>query len=75
MPRTKAAAYPTTWARWSFPGRHNAVVPSKQDNIHRGTLRSGANLNFQNTVRAIASFIDPGAGEVYSRASISTTPA
>ncbi|HEX6638619.1 MAG TPA: putative Ig domain-containing protein [Steroidobacteraceae bacterium] len=37
-------------------------VPSKQDNIARGTLRSGANLNFQNTVRAIASRIDLGTG-------------
>ena len=44
------------------PDGSNAVVPSKQDNIARGTLRSGANLNFQNTVRAIASFIDPNLG-------------
>jgi hypothetical protein len=27
-------------------------VPSKKDNITRGTLRSGGNLNFQNTVRS-----------------------
>jgi DNA-binding beta-propeller fold protein YncE len=33
-------------------------VPSKKDNITRGTLRSGGNLNFQNTVRAISSRID-----------------
>ena len=40
------------------PDGASAWVPSKQDNIKRGTLRSGANLNFQNTVRAIASRID-----------------
>jgi hypothetical protein len=40
------------------PDGASATVPSKQDNIGRGTLRSGANLNFQNTVRAIASRID-----------------
>src|SRR5690606_37499270 len=40
----------------------------KQDNIGRGTLRSGANLNFQNTVRAISSRIDLTAGaEDYGR--------
>ena len=36
----------------------SAWVPSKKDNIKRGTLRSGGNLNFQNTVRAISSRID-----------------
>ncbi len=35
-----------------------AWVPSKQDNIKRGILRSGANINFQNTVRAISSRIE-----------------
>jgi YVTN family beta-propeller protein len=35
-------------------------VPSKQDNIKRGVLRSGQSLNFQNTVRAISSRIDLG---------------
>ena len=35
-----------------------AWVPSKQDNIKRGTLRNQLNLNFQNTVRAISSRID-----------------
>jgi YVTN family beta-propeller protein len=35
-------------------------VPSKQDNIGRGTLRSGSNINFQNTVRAISSRVDLG---------------
>ena len=33
-------------------------VPSKKDNVKRGTLRSGGNLNFQNTVRAISSRFD-----------------
>jgi YVTN family beta-propeller protein len=32
-----------------------AWVPSKQDNVKRGTLRDGLPLNFQNTVRAISS--------------------
>jgi len=40
------------------PDGTSAIVPSKQDNVARGTLRSGANLNFQNTVRAISSRID-----------------
>ncbi|HZF24863.1 MAG TPA: galactose oxidase-like domain-containing protein, partial [Steroidobacteraceae bacterium] len=35
-----------------------AWVPSKQDNIKRGTLRNQLNLNFQSTVRAISSRID-----------------
>jgi large repetitive protein len=43
------------------PDGMSAWVPSKQDNVARGTLRNGANLNFQNTVRAIASRIDLGA--------------
>ena len=37
-------------------------MPSKQDNVTRGTLRDGRNLNFQNTVRAISSRIDLAAG-------------
>jgi YVTN family beta-propeller protein len=37
------------------PDGTQAFVPSKQDNIKRGTLRDGQNLNFQNTVRAISS--------------------
>ena len=43
----------------------------------RGTLRNGANLNFQNTVRAISSRIDLGSRQrgPRPRASISTTPA
>lgn len=40
------------------PDGLSAWVPSKQDNIKRGTLRDGQNLNFQNTVRAISSRID-----------------
>jgi YVTN family beta-propeller protein len=39
------------------PDGSSAWVPSKQDNVTRGTLRNGANLNFQNTVRAVASRI------------------
>jgi cytochrome c peroxidase len=33
-------------------------TPSKQDNLLRGTLRDGNNLNFNNTVRAISSQIN-----------------
>jgi YVTN family beta-propeller protein len=44
------------------PDGSSAWIPSKQDNILRGALRNGANLNFQNTVRAIASRIDLGSG-------------
>ena len=40
------------------PDGTSAWVTSKKDNIKRGTLRSGANLNHQNTVRAISSRID-----------------
>ena len=40
------------------PDGTQAFVPSKQDNIARGTLRDGLALNFQNTVRAISSRID-----------------
>ena len=40
------------------PDGRTGYVPSKQDNIGRGMLRSGANLNFQNTVRAISSRLD-----------------
>ena len=35
-----------------------AWVPSKQDNIARGTLREGQNLNHDHSVRSIASFIN-----------------
>jgi YVTN family beta-propeller protein len=44
------------------PDGINAWVPSKQDNVLRGTLRNGANLNFQNTVRAITSHFDVVSG-------------
>jgi YVTN family beta-propeller protein len=40
------------------PDGSQAYVPSKQDNLKRGTLRDGTGLNFQNTVRAISSRID-----------------
>ncbi len=40
------------------PDGRSAWVPSKQDNIARGTLRDGLNIDFQNTVRAISSRID-----------------
>ncbi|MBW8832887.1 MAG: DUF1929 domain-containing protein, partial [Burkholderiales bacterium] len=39
------------------PDGSQAWVPSKQDNIKRGTLRDGTALNFQSTVRAISSRI------------------
>jgi DNA-binding beta-propeller fold protein YncE len=40
------------------PDGRSAWVPSKQDNVARGTLRDGQNLDFQNTVRAITSRVD-----------------
>ena len=40
------------------PDGTTAWVPSKQDNIKRGMLRNGQNLDFQNTVRAISSRIN-----------------
>ncbi|MDH4390828.1 MAG: RICIN domain-containing protein [Aquabacterium sp.] len=40
------------------PDGATAWVPSKQDNIRRGMLRNGQNLDFQNTVRAISARID-----------------
>jgi len=39
------------------PDATQAYVPSKQDNIQRGSLRNGLPLDFQNTVRAISSRI------------------
>jgi large repetitive protein len=45
------------------PDGSSAWVPSKQDNIKRGMLRNGANLDFQNSVRAISSRIDLGTWE------------
>lgn len=50
------------------PDGASAWVPSKQDNIKRGVLRDGRNLDFQNTVRAISSRIDLGPlGEDHAR--------
>lgn len=40
------------------PDGLSAWVPSKQDNIQRGTLRDGLPLNHETTVRAIVSRID-----------------
>lgn len=40
------------------PDGRSAWVPSKQDNLMRGKLRDGLDLDFQNTVRAIGSRID-----------------
>jgi YVTN family beta-propeller protein len=40
------------------PDGQSAWVPSKQDNIARGTLRDLTGLTFQNSVRAISSRID-----------------
>jgi len=42
------------------PDGQSAWVPSKQDNVKRGTLRDGNGLNFENTVRAIGSRVDLG---------------
>jgi len=47
------------------PDGSQAFVPSKQDNIKRGSLRNNQALNFQSTVRAVSSRIvltGPGAG-------------
>ncbi len=44
------------------PDGFSAWVPSKQDNVQRGTLRDGRGLDFQNTVRAIGSRIDLASG-------------
>jgi YVTN family beta-propeller protein len=40
------------------PDGKSAWVPSKMDNIQRGTLRDGLPLDFQNSVRAISSRVD-----------------
>ncbi len=40
------------------PDGKSAWVPSKQDNVMRGMLRDGLQLDFQNTVRAISSRLD-----------------
>ena len=44
------------------PDGTQAWVPSKQDNVARGTLRDGRNIDFQNTVRAVSSRIDIAGG-------------
>ena len=44
------------------PDATQAWVPSKQDNIKRGTLRDGTGLNFQSTVPAISSRISLATG-------------
>ena len=44
------------------PDGQSAWVPSKQDNVQRGTLRDGRGLDFQNTVRAIGSRIELAGG-------------
>jgi large repetitive protein len=40
------------------PDGQSAWIPSKQDNLKRGVLRNGNNLNFQNSVRSISSKIN-----------------
>jgi YVTN family beta-propeller protein len=40
------------------PDGASAWIPSKQDNIQRGTLRDGLPLTFENTVRAVSSRLD-----------------
>ncbi|MEJ8850274.1 PA14 domain-containing protein [Variovorax rhizosphaerae] len=40
------------------PDGRSAWVPSKQDNIQRGSLRDGKPLDFESTVRAISSRLD-----------------
>jgi YVTN family beta-propeller protein len=40
------------------PDGTSAWVPSKQDNIKRGRLRDGLDLDFQNALRAISSRVD-----------------
>ncbi len=50
------------------PDGRSAWVPSKQDNVKRGSKRDGLALNFQHTVRAASSRIDLVAGaEDYPR--------
>src|SRR5207237_561300 len=44
------------------PDGVSAWVPSKQDNVKRGSLREQRNLDFQNTVRAISSRVDLASG-------------
>jgi YVTN family beta-propeller protein len=44
------------------PDGTQAWIPSKQDNIARGMLRDGFNLDFQNTVRAVSSRLNLSSG-------------
>jgi YVTN family beta-propeller protein len=44
------------------PDGRSAWVPSKLDNVKRGTRREGLNLTFENTVRAVSSRIDLASG-------------
>lgn len=44
------------------PDGTQAWVPSKQDNIARGMLRDGFDLDFQNTVRAVSSRLNLATG-------------
>lgn len=49
-------------AAMASPDGASLWIPSKQDNIKRGRLRDGLDLNFQNTVRAIASRVNLSTG-------------
>jgi YVTN family beta-propeller protein len=56
---TQGAGIPNYLAAAAIsPDGKSAWVPSKQDNIKRGSTLNGQPLNFQNTVRAISSKID-----------------
>lgn len=44
------------------PDGSTAWVPSKQDNVMRGSLRNGVNLDFKHTVRAVSSRINLQSG-------------
>ena len=49
------------------PDGESAWVPSKQDNVKRGSLRDGLGLTFENTVRAISSRLNLATNnEVYA---------
>jgi len=52
------------------PDGLQAWVPSKQDNVQRGTARDGKPLDFQNTVRAISSKIDMSIGLEHGEARV-----
>lgn len=44
------------------PDGTTAWIPSKQDNVKRGSLRNGINLDFKHTVRAISSRVNLASG-------------